>query len=110
METIEATVVVNNDSKIETVTVSSGGSGYTFGTLDIEAGGLPAGTTSPIFNVIIPPNGGHGYDIYRELGGFSVLTYARFENDTSNPDFIVGNQFSRVGLVENPQHIIHLLF
>ena len=40
---------------------------------------------------------------------FSVLTYARFENDTSNPDFIVGNQFSRVGLVENPQHIIHLL-
>ena len=37
----EATVVVNNDSKIESVTVSSGGSGYTFGTLDIEAGGLP---------------------------------------------------------------------
>ena len=31
------TVVVNNDSKIETVTVSSGGSGYTFGTLDIES-------------------------------------------------------------------------
>jgi len=99
----EATVVVNNDSKVESVTVSSGGSGYTFGTLDIESGGLPAGTTSPVFNVIIPPNGGHGYDIYRELGAFSVLTYARFENDTSNPDFIVGNQFSRVGLVENPQ-------
>ena len=70
--------------------------------LILKAGGLPAGTTSPIFNVIIPPNGGHGYDIYRELA-FSVLTYARFENDTSNPDFIVGNQFSRVGLVENPQ-------
>ena len=99
----EATVVVNNDSKIESVTVSSGGSGYTFGTLDIEAGGLPAGTTSPVFNVIIPPNGGHGYDIYKELGAFNVLTYARFENDTSNPDFITGNQFSRVGLVENPE-------
>ena len=33
---------------------------------------------------------------------FSVLSYARFENDTENPDFITGNQFSRVGLVENP--------
>ena len=99
----EATVVVNNDSKIESVTVSSGGSGYTFGTLDVEAGGLPAGTTSPVFNVIIPPNGGHGYDVYRELGAFNVLTYARFENDTNNPDYITGNQFARVGLVENPE-------
>ena len=33
---------------------------------------------------------------------YSVLSYARFENDTENPDFITGNQFSRVGLVENP--------
>ena len=98
----EATVVINNDSKVESVTVSSGGSGYTFGTVDLEAGGVPTGSTKPVFNVIIPPNGGHGYDIYRELGAFSVLSYARFENDTENPDFITGNQFSRVGLVENP--------
>ena len=60
------------------------------------------GATKPVFNVIIPPNGGHGYDIYRELGAYSVLSYVRFENDTENPDFITGNQFSRVGLVENP--------
>jgi hypothetical protein len=98
----EATVVVNNDSKVESVTISSGGSGYTFGTVDLESGGVPTGSTKPVFNVIIPPNGGHGYDVYRELGAFSVLSYARFENDTENPDFITGNQFSRVGLVENP--------
>ncbi len=99
----EATVVVNNDSKVESVTVSSGGSGYTFGTLDIVSGGLPAGTTSPVFNIIVPPDGGHGYDIYRELGAFNVLTYARFENDTNNPDYITGNQFARIGLIENPE-------
>ena len=29
--------------------------------------------------------------------------YARFENDSSNPDFIVGNDFARVGLVKNPK-------
>ena len=98
----EATVVINNDSKVESVTISAGGSDYTFGTVDLEAGGVPTGSTKPSFNVIIPPNGGHGYDIYRELGAFSVLSYARFENDTENPDFITGNQFARVGLVENP--------
>ena len=69
--------------------------------LDITGGGIPTGTTDPVFDVIIPPPGGHGYDIYRELGAYNVLVYSRFENDTDNPDFIVGNQFAR-GLIENP--------
>jgi len=99
----EATVVINTNSKVESVTISKGGSGYTFGTVDLAAGGVPTGSTKPVFNVIIPPNGGHGSDIYKELGAYNVLTYARFENDTENPDFITGNQFARVGLVENPQ-------
>ena len=37
------------------------------------------------------------------MGAYNVLTYARFENDTENPDFITGNQFARVGLIENPK-------
>ena len=98
----EATVVINNDSKVESVTVSSGGEGYTFGTVNLKSGGVPSGSTKPIFNVIVPPNGGHGYDVYRELGAYNVLSYARFENDTENPDFITGNQFARVGMIENP--------
>lgn len=98
----EATVVVNNDSKIESVTVSNGGSGYSFGTLDLNTGGVPSGTIEPVFNVIIPPPGGHGADIFRELGAYNVLSYARFENDTQNPDFITGNQFAQVGIVKNP--------
>ena len=98
----KATVVINADSKIDSVTVSNGGSDYSFGTLDLAAGGLPTPTTWPEFNVIIPPPGGHGKDIYRELGAFNVLCYARFENDTENPDFVTGQQFARVGLIENP--------
>jgi len=98
----EATIVINNDSKVETITVSKGGEGYSYGTVDLLAGNVPTGTTSPVFNVMIPPAGGHGADIYRELGAYNVLTYARFENDTENPDFITGNQFARVGLIENP--------
>ena len=98
----ECTVVVNNDQKIESVTISNQGSGYTFGTVDLSAGNVPTGTTLPVFNVIISPKGGHGKDIYRELGAYNVLMYSRIENDNQNPDFITGNQIARVGIVENP--------
>ena len=99
----ECTVVVNSNSKVESVTVSSGGSGYTYGTVDLAGGGAPTGTTSPVFNVIIPPQGGHGADVYRELGARNALIYSRIENDTENPDFITGNQIARIGVVQNPQ-------
>ena len=99
----EATIVINNDAKVESVSVSKGGSGYTYGTLDLTSGGVPSGTTDPVFNVIIPPQGGHGADIYRELGSSNVLIYSKIENDTENPDFITGNQIARIGIVENPQ-------
>ena len=36
-----ATVVINNDSEVETVTVSHGGNGYTYGTLDLAEVGIP---------------------------------------------------------------------
>ena len=64
----ECTVAINNNSKVESVTISKGGSGYTFGTVDLVAGNVPTGTTAPVFDIIIPPQGGHGADIYRELG------------------------------------------
>ena len=99
----EATVVINSNSKVESVTISSGGSGYTYGTLDLAGGGAPTGTTSPVFNIIIPPQGGHGADIYRELGARNALIYSRIENDTENPDFITGNEIARIGIVQNPQ-------
>lgn len=99
----EATVVVGNNSTVESITVSKGGSGYTYGSVDLESGNVPTGTTRPTFDVIIPPKGGHGHDIYRELGAYNVLIYSRIENDSENPDFITGNQIARIGIVENPQ-------
>ena len=64
----ECTIVIDADSKVSSVTVSAQGSGYTYGNVDLVAGGVPTGTTRPTFDVIIPPQGGHGADIYRELG------------------------------------------
>jgi len=99
----EATIIVGNDSKIESINISKGGSGYTYGIVDLVGGNVPTGTTTPTFNVIIPPQGGHGKDIYRELGASNILIYSRIENDAENPDFITGNQVARVGIVQNPK-------
>ena len=99
----ECTIVINNDQKVDTVTVSSQGQDYTYGNIDLEAGGVPTGTTRPTFDVVQSPPGGHGADIYRELGAYNVLLYSRIENDVENPDFITGNQVARVGVVENPK-------
>jgi hypothetical protein len=35
----EATIVINNNSQVESVTISKGGSGYTYGSVDLVAGG-----------------------------------------------------------------------
>jgi hypothetical protein len=100
----KATVVVGEDSTVESVNITSGGSGYTYGSLDLLSGGLvlSSGSVAPVFNVVIPPPGGHGSDIYRELGAYNVLIYSRIENDPLNPDFVVGNKIARVGIVKNP--------
>ena len=99
----ECTIVVDGNQEVSSVTVSNQGSGYTYGNVDLVAGGVPTGTTRPSFDVIIPPQGGHGANIYREQGAYNVLLYSRIENDSTNPDFITGNQIARVGVVENPQ-------
>lgn len=97
------TIVVNNDQKVDTVTISNQGSGYTYANVDLVAGGVPTGTSRPILDVIMTPQGGHGADIYRELGAYNVLLYSRIENDNENPDFVTGNQIARIGVVQNPE-------
>jgi hypothetical protein len=96
-------VSFNDNAEVENIFVTNGGSNYTYGTVDLIAGGLSAPTTNPVFDVIIPPKGGHGFDVYRELGAFYVSVYSRIENDLENPDFITGNEIARIGIVENPE-------
>ena len=94
-----ATVEFDEEAKPYRVTVTDGGSGYTFATLNLDALVKPVAEKS-IFNVIIPPPGGHGRDIYKELGAFRALIYSRIENSITNPDFIEGNQFARIGIIK----------
>ena len=99
----ECTVVINSDQAIESVTLSNEGSGYTYGNVDLTAGSVPTPDTWPTLDVIVSPQGGHGKDIYKELGATNALMYARIENDAENPDFITGNEIARIGVLENPK-------
>ena len=97
----KATIVVGQDNTVEDVLISSGGSGYSYAIVDYKSAGI-SGDAVPEFDVIIPPPGGHGFDIYRELGAKNVLIYSRIENDNLDPDFITGNKIARIGLIKNP--------
>jgi hypothetical protein len=96
-----ASVTFDEESKPISVEVTNGGFEYTYATLDLDSILPPLSGEKAIFNVIIPPPGGHGRDIYSELGGSRVLIFSRIENEPTNPDFIIGNQFSRVGIVKD---------
>jgi hypothetical protein len=98
----EATVIVGNDSTVESISITNGGNGYTYGVVDLESAGI-TGNQLPVFEVIIPPDGGHGFNIYKELGAKNVLVYSRIENDNLNPDFITGNKIARIGIIKNPK-------
>lgn len=104
----KATITVDSFGKVSDIFVTDGGSGYTKGIIRFEPGasGISTSLTNTgelaEFDVIIPPKGGHGYDVYRELGAYRVLIYTRFITDEANPDTIIGNDFARVGVIKNP--------
>jgi len=95
-------VEANEDGQIVKTTVTSGGSGYTYGIVDL--GPLQTSDTIPFpakLIPIIPPSKGHGYDIYRELGADKVLIYTRF--DDSSKDFPIDTKFAEIGILKNPK-------
>tara|TARA_B100000131_G_scaffold32560_1_gene30212 strand:+ start:2053 stop:3600 length:1548 start_codon:yes stop_codon:yes gene_type:complete len=97
----KVSITVDSGGTITKALVVAGGSGYTYGIVDL--GTLqPAGSIPDPAKLIpiIPPSKGHGYDIYTELGTDKVLVYARFDDSTR--DFPVDTKFSQVGIIKNP--------
>ena len=101
-------IVVDSNGKISSTKVTSGGSGYTFGVVDLGTALInPDGNLSPTDAAklipIIPPSKGHGFNVYDELGSDKVLVYARFD-DTSK-DFPTDTKFAQVGIIKNPSQV-----
>ena len=95
----KVSVTCNASGTIIETKVVSGGTGYTYGIVDLESSGTVSDPAKLI--PIIPPSRGHGYNIYEELGSDKVLIYARFDDSTK--DFPVDTKFAQVGIIKNPQ-------
>ena len=99
------------DGTITTCTVNTEGSGYTHAAVlpvdireqhDIQHSGTLGFTgTDPAFEVIIGPDGGHGSNPAKELGGHFCLTDVKLAQ-TEAFDFSVVNDFRQLGIVRNP--------
>ena len=92
---------------VTAVTVTTPGTGYTFGTIS-NAQIVAAGATSLTgaeLDVIIEPKGGHGKNAVEELGGFFVMMNTSLEGtESSNSgDFSVANDFRKITLIRDPQ-------
>ena len=97
--------VTISSGAVSAVTVTAGGSGYTYGYIRVAdintaGGGSLSGTE---LDVIIGPKGGHGENAIEELGGYFVMLNTNFEAaETSNSgDFTTANDFRRVTLMRD---------
>lgn len=95
----EVQITANTEGEIVRTKVVNGGTGYTFGIVDLKTSGTPNNAAKLI--PIIPPSKGHGYDIYTELGADKVLIYSRF--DTTTKEFAANTSFAQIGIIKNPE-------
>ncbi len=97
------TVVVAGGA-VSTVTVTSTNeTGYTFANINIDSiSGIGTPSISAVASIFITPKGGHGYDAVTELGGFYVMMSTTITGAEGSGDFVIDNDFRRVGLIRDP--------
>ena len=98
-----ATVKVTSGAVSE-VTVTTPGSGYTYGYINVNAteiSGIGAPGTAAVLEVVVPPSGGHGYNINKELGTKRVLFNSRVDV-VVNIEFPADSFLSRFGVLRDP--------
>ena len=95
------TVIVVSGS-VSSVTITQAGSGYSFASIDVSLIPNIGNGTNADLDVILPPNGGHGFDSVRELGAYRLMFASKLETTSAFVDFPNDLTYRRVGLVLNP--------
>ena len=100
----------SNGGQMTSVAVTSNGTEYTHATIfasdikeqyDLQESGTLSVTTSPVFEIVISPDGGHGGNPAKELGGHFAMMDVKLQQ-TETYDFSVVNDFRQVGVLRNP--------
>tara|TARA_Y100000034_G_C6909061_1_gene422923 strand:+ start:7631 stop:9022 length:1392 start_codon:yes stop_codon:yes gene_type:complete len=96
------TAVVSGGA-VTSVTSTAAGTDYTFADCNIDSiSGIGTPSTSAVVTPIIGPKGGHGYNTIEELGGFYVMTNTTLSGSAGSGDFVVDQDFRRIGIVRDP--------
>ena len=92
-------------------TINSGGSGYTFGTVNLGSGftfsdaslssASAMGGSGGSIRVVISPKEGHGDDAVEELGGHYVMMNTLFIG-AERDDLLTGNDFRNIAIAVDP--------
>ena len=120
---VEITILAG---QLDSVTVTTSGSGYTYATVPLQTGlvnGDPGWTGAPVglytdaalttsatvpanatgaLEVVLPPQGGHGSNFEEELNAKRVMTNIRLTYAEGSGDFPVDNDFRRIGIIRDP--------
>lgn len=95
----------SNADQIDSIKVLSSGSGYSKASVTFtNATGVT--TTDAVFDVIIPPQGGHGKDAVEELGGFFVMVNTKLEYDEpsiTDKVLTTQNDYRQISLIRQPK-------
>ena len=88
---------------VTSVASDAAGSKYTFADCAInDISGIGTPSTNAIVTPIIGPSGGHGFNAVDELGGFYIMTNTTIAGTEGGGDFVVDQDFRRVGILLNP--------
>ena len=88
---------------VTAVAVTTQGTGYTYGAVHVNGiTSVGSPSTAAVLNPIVGPKGGHGKDALKELGAFYAMTNTALVGAEGSGDFVVGQDFRRIGLVRNP--------
>lgn len=96
--------IVNSTSKaIQRIDMISGGSNYTYANVTITGNTGTIIANSAVVRAIIPPRGGHGSDVSKELNANKLGISVTFANSEANT-ISTRNDYSRVGVIQNPRY------
>lgn len=92
----KATAEISN-GEITNINITNAGSGYTRATIEISGGSGTGGQAEAIFS----PQGGHGSNALRELGGFLTMVSVTLD-DSESGTLPTTNDFRKIGVIKDP--------
>lgn len=101
----EARALINafSSNSVYSIDILNRGAGYRIASANISSDVSVGVSNNASLQVIIPPKGGHGFDVQSELGGSILGITVKFSNSESNT-ITTQNSYRQIGLIKNPSY------